>query len=402
MSRVFLIVMDSVGCGGAPDAALFDDEGANTLGHIIEQCDLGNCNDGRSGELKTPNLDSLGLREVIKLANGQPTLTENTFITGCFGAATEFSNGKDTPSGHWELAGVSVPWEWYYFNNKVNSFSQEIIELVKSNGNVPGILGNCHASGTEIMHRFGEEHLRTGMPICYTSADSVFQVAAHEDFFGLDKLYTLCRAIAPTLHKMRVGRVIARPFLGSCSKDFVRTENRKDFAIHPPALTLCDYVQNANKTVCAIGKINDIFSGKGIDQVLKGRNDSELMKQLFEQVSLAKKDSLIFANFVEFDSEYGHRRDVNGYAKALEWFDEKLGLLLKRLSPDDLLVITADHGNDPTWSGTDHTRERVPVLVSGKGNGSLDLIKFSDVGASIAEFMGVPYQGEGKSFFSDL
>jgi phosphopentomutase len=394
--------MDSVGCGGAPDAALFDDEGANTLGHIIEQCDLGNCNDGRLGELKTPNLDSLGLREVIKLANGQPILTEKTLITGCFGAATELSNGKDTPSGHWELAGVSVPWEWYYFNNKINSFPLEIIDLVKSEVNVSGILGNCHASGTEIIERFGEEHIRTGMPICYTSADSVFQIAAHEDFFGLDKLYTLCRAISPTLHKMRVGRVIARPFLGSRSKDFVRTENRKDFAIHPPALTLCDYVQNANKTVCAIGKINDIFSGKGIDKVLKGRNDSDLMKQLFEQVSLAKNDSLIFANFVEFDSEYGHRRDVTGYAAALEWFDEKLGLLLKRLSPDDLLVITADHGNDPTWSGTDHTRERVPVLISGRGNGSLDLINFSDVGASIAEFMGVPYQGEGKSFFSDL
>ncbi|MDG2095909.1 MAG: phosphopentomutase [Paracoccaceae bacterium] len=402
MSRVFLIVMDSVGCGGAPDAALFDDEGANTLGHIIEQCDLGNCNDGRLGELKTPNLDSLGLREVIKLANGQPILTEKTLITGCFGAATELSNGKDTPSGHWELAGVSVPWEWYYFNSKTNSFPLEIIDLVKSEVNVSGILGNCHASGTEIIERFGEEHIRTGMPICYTSADSVFQIAAHEDFFGLDKLYTLCRAISPTLHKMRVGRVIARPFLGSCSKDFVRTENRKDFAIHPPALTLCDYVQNANKTVCAIGKINDIFSGKGIDKVLKGRNDSDLMKQLFEQVSLAKNDSLIFANFVEFDSEYGHRRDVTGYAAALEWFDEKLGLLLKRLSPDDLLVITADHGNDPTWSGTDHTRERVPVLISGRGNGSLDLINFSDVGASIAEFMGVPYQGEGRSFFSDL
>ncbi len=402
MSRVFLIVMDSVGCGGAPDAALFDDEGANTLGHIIEQCDLGNCNDGRLGELKTPNLDSLGLREVIKLANGQPILTEKTLITGCFGAATELSNGKDTPSGHWELAGVSVPWEWYNFNSKTNSFPLEIIDLVKSEVNVSGILGNCHASGTEIIERFGEEHIRTGMPICYTSADSVFQIAAHEDFFGLDELYTLCRAISPTLHKMRVGRVIARPFLGSCSKDFVRTENRKDFAIHPPALTLCDYVQNANKTVCAIGKINDIFSGKGIDKVLKGRNDSDLMKQLFEQVSLAKNDSLIFANFVEFDSEYGHRRDVTGYAAALEWFDEKLGLLLKRLSPDDLLVITADHGNDPTWPGTDHTRERVPVLISGKGNGSLDLINFSDVGASIAEFMGVPYQGEGRSFFSDL
>ena len=402
MSRVFLIVMDSVGCGGAPDAALFDDEGANTLGHIIEQCDLGNCNDGRSGKLKTPNLDSLGLREAIKLANGQPTSAEKNSIIGSFGAATELSKGKDTPSGHWELAGVSVPWEWYYFNSKIHSFSQKIIELVKSEVNGLGILGNCHASGTEIIERFGEEHLKTGMPICYTSADSVFQIAAHEDFFGLDKLYNLCRAISPTLHKMRVGRVIARPFLGSCSKDFVRTENRRDFAIHPPALTLCDYVQNANKTVCAIGKINDIFSGKGIDQVFKGRNDSELMKQLFAQVSLAKKDSLIFANFVEFDSEYGHRRDVTGYAAALEWFDEKLGLLLKRLLPDDLLVITADHGNDPTWSGTDHTRERVPVLISGKGNGSLGLINFSDVGASIAEFMRVPYQGEGKSFFTDL
>jgi phosphopentomutase len=180
----------------------------------------------------------------MKLANGQPILTEKTLMTGCCGAATELSNGKDTPSGHWELAGASVPWDWYYFNSKTNSFPLEIIDLVKSEVNVSGILGNCHASGTEIIERFGEEHIRTGMPICYTSADSVFQIAAHEDFFGLDKLYNLCQAISPTLHKMRVGRVIARPFLGSCSKDFVRTENRKDFAHNHRELNRVDELQN--------------------------------------------------------------------------------------------------------------------------------------------------------------
>ena len=402
MSRVFLIVMDSVGCGGAPDAAFYDDEGANTLGHIIEQCDLGNCNKGRSGKLKTPNLDSLGLRESIKLANGQKISADVTHVKGCFGAATELSLGKDTPSGHWELAGVSVPWDWHYFNSKLNSFSHEIIELVTSQTEVSGILGNCHASGTEIIRCLGVEHIKTGRPICYTSTDSVFQVAAHEEFFGLDKLYDLCEAIAPALHQMKVGRVIARPFLGSPSEGFYRTHNRKDFAINPPALTLCDYVQKANKNVCAIGKINDIFSGKGIDQVLKGRNDADLMDHLLEQIKNSKKDSLIFANFVEFDTEFGHRRDVSGYASALEWFDKKLGTLVKNLLRDDLLIITADHGNDPTWKGTDHTRERVPVLVFGKGRGSLDLINFSDVGASIAEFMDVPYNGEGKSFFTNF
>lgn len=399
MSRAFLIVMDSVGCGGAPDARSFNDEGANTLGHIIEQCELGNCDKLRSGFLNTPNLDNLGLREAVRLANNYPLSEKSDEVKGIFGAATEMSKGKDTPSGHWELAGAPVSWEWHYFKNKTKSFSDEIVERVCLEASVKGILGNCHASGTDIIELLGEEHLTTGRPICYTSSDSVFQIAASENTFGLNNLYKLCEKLAPFFHAMRVGRVIARPFIGSNKKNFSRTSNRKDFAIDPPALTLCDYAKMDNRTVCAIGKINDIFSGRGINKVLKGKSDKDLMLHLFEQVRWATEGSFTFANFVEFDTDFGHRRDVSGYARALEWFDEELGKIIRKLRHDDILIVTADHGNDPTWHGTDHTRERVPVLVAGNGEGSIGLINFSDVGASIANYMQIPYKGKGDIFW---
>ncbi len=243
----------------------------------------------------------------------------------------------------------------------------------------------------------GAEHLRSGWPICYTSADSVFQIAAHEESFGLERLLDLCAELAPHLHAMKVGRVIARPFIGTPEAGFTRTGNRRDFAIAPPAPVLTDWVQATGARVHAIGKIGDIFSMQGIDEVRKG-SDAELMAHLADLVESAEEGSLTFANFVEFDSLYGHRRDVAGYARALEWFDAALAPVLARLRPGDLMLLTADHGNDPTWTGTDHTRERVPVLVAGRGVGALGLVAFTDVAASIAAHLGVPAQGPGRSF----
>ncbi|OWU85052.1 phosphopentomutase [Oceanicola sp. 22II-s10i] len=402
MPRAFLIVIDSVGCGGAPDAGAFfnddvPDTGANTLAHIAQACAAGRAEEGRTGPLRLPNLDRLGLGAAIRLASGDATPGLDATPQGFWGAATEVSRGKDTPSGHWELAGVPVPWDWTYFPDKEKSFPPDLIAAVAQAAGTDGILGNCHASGTVIVNDLGAEHMRTGKPICYTSADSVFQIAAHEESFGLQRLMELCKAIAPTLHNMRVGRVIARPFVGTPGTGFTRTANRKDFAVAPPALTLCDWVQGAGRKVHAVGKIGDIFSMRGIDDVTKGA-DADLMRDLGQLLDTAEDGSLTFANFVEFDSLYGHRRDVSGYARALEWFDAELGALLPRLKGGDMLIVTADHGNDPTWTGTDHTRERVPVLVAGRGAGQAGLVAFADVAASVAAHLGVPTQGPGRSF----
>ena len=282
------------------------------------------------------------------------------------------------------------------FSEHATVFPDHLTQALCEAAGTEGILGNEHASGTEIIVRLGAEHLRTGWPICYTSVDSVLQIAAHEEVFGLERLLELCQAVAPLAHDMRVGRVIARPFVGS-EGSFKRTPNRRDFAIDPPAPTLCDWVHEAGRTVHAIGKIGDIFSGRGISDVVKGPDD-KLMGDLKNAVANAPDGSLTFANFVEFDSVYGHRRDVSGYARALEWFDREIGDVLASLHNDDMLVITADHGNDPTWIGTDHTRERVPVLVAGKGARALGLIGFSDVAASVAQHLGVPSLGPGRSF----
>ena len=394
MARAFLVVMDSVGIGGAPDADTFfngnlPDTGANTLGHIAAACAEGRAEEGRSGPLHLPNLDALGLGAALELASGVKAPGLGAAPQGRWGAATEVSRGKDTPSGHWELAGLPVPWDWHYFPDTVPAFPDALTTQIIEATGIGGILGNCHASGTEIIARLGAEHCKTGWPICYTSADSVFQVAAHEDHFGLERLMTFCRDIAPTLHEMKVGRVIARPFIGEAATGFARTANRRDFAITPPKPVLTNWVQDAGRGVFAIGKIGDIFSMEGIDEVRKG-DDATLMDHLDDAIASAPEGSLTFANFVEFDSLYGHRRDVSGYARALEWFDRRLGQVIAMLRPGDMLLLTADHGNDPTWSGTDHTRERVPVLIAGQGAGALGQIGFVDVAALVAGHLGIP------------
>jgi len=401
MSRAFLVVMDSVGIGGAPDADQFfndhiPDTGANTLLHIAQTCANGEAEVGRSGSLRLPTLDALGLGRAVELACGEAPPGFDAIPNGRWGAATEVSRGKDTPSGHWELAGLPVPWDWTYLPDTVPSFPPDITARICELAGTDSILGNCHSNGIKVIETFGAEHLRTGKPICYTSADSVVQIAAHEEAFGLDRLLKLCADLAPMCHQRRIGRVIARPFVGQ-EGGFERTTNRRDYAIAPPEPVLTNWVQDAGQRVIGIGKIGDIFSMAGIDEVHKG-SDAELMQHLAHQIDTATQGALIFANFVEFDSKYGHRRDVSGYARALEWFDAELATLLPRLKADDLLLITADHGNDPTWIGTDHTRERVPVLIAGAGTGYIGHVGFVDVAASIAEHLGVVARGSGRSF----
>lgn len=391
MARAFLIVLDSVGCGGAPDAGDFfngdlPDTGANTLGHIIAQRGL-----------RVPHLDALGLGAAVRLSTGIETPGLDARPQGRWGVARETSKGKDTPSGHWELAGLPVPWEWTYFPDTVPAFPEEIVELLCKAAGTEGILCNAHSNGVKVIADLGQEHLRTGWPICYTSADSVLQIAAHEEVFGLERLLQMCQDVAPTLHEMRVGRVIARPFVGSSSADFKRTQNRRDFAITPPKPVLSNWVQDAGGKVHGVGKIGDIFSMAGIDTTVKGA-DVDLMTALDGLAETAAQGDLVFANLVEFDSEYGHRRDVQGYGAALERFDVWLGQFLPRLGEGDLLVLSADHGNDPTWHGTDHTREQVPVLVSGAGSGEIGVVGFSDVAASIAAHLGAENGGHGRSF----
>lgn len=402
MTRAFLVVMDSVGIGGAPDADRFfngtrPDTGANTLGHIAQACAAGLADTGRKGPLHLPNLDRLGLGAALELASGMvPPQGLGMTPQGRWGAATEVSNGKDTPSGHWELAGVPVPWNWHHFPDTRPTFPPDLSAQIAALAGTQGILGDCHASGTEIIARLGAEHIRTGWPICYTSADSVFQIAAHEEVFGLDRLLDLCQRAAPILHAKRVGRVIARPFVGKPETGFTRTANRHDYAIAPPSPTLCDWAQADGRRVHAIGKIGDIFSMRGIDDVVKG-DDAALMGHLARLVDTAEEGSLTFANLVEFDSLYGHRRDVAGYAAALERFDAALGPVIAGLRPGDMLLLTADHGNDPTWSGTDHTRERVPVLIAGQGAGTLGHLAFVDVAAMIAAHLGLTHAGPGRA-----
>ena len=397
MSRVFLIVMDSVGCGGAPDAKDFGDEGACTLGNIISTCSSGGANIGRTGSLNVPNFKSLGLDSILELSVSSDNTKALEKPKGLWGVATPTSPGKDTPTGHWELLGVPLPWKWKYFKNKQVSFSTEIIKLIQELSETKGILGNCHASGTEIIERYGKQHLNSGWPICYTSTDSVIQIAVHEEKFGLDQLYALCRKLAPFCHSRRIGRVIARPFLGDSKSGFTRTANRKDFSIEAPAPTLCEWAFEEGRQVNALGKIDDILSNKGISSSKIGP-DRLLMENLYDLLDNAPDGSLNIANFVEFDSLYGHRRDVSGYARHLEWFDSKLTILLKKIRQNDLVILTADHGNDPTWRGTDHTRECVPIFGIGLGEREIGNVSFVDVSASIAKYLGIRNRGVGKSF----
>jgi phosphopentomutase len=400
MPRAMLLVMDSAGCGGAPDAADFGDEGANTLGHIVQACAAGRADNGRSGPLRVPHMAALGLGAAIRAASpvDLPGFTETP--SGIWAAATETSRGKDTPSGHWELAGVPVPWDWHYFPRTDPAIPPEVTEPIIARARLPGTLCNAHSSGMPVIRDFGVEHIRTGKPILYTSADSVLQIAAHERHFGLDRLLDLCRIAAGIVHPMRVGRVIARPFLGEDPATFVRTPNRKDFAIPPPEPTLLDRVVAAGGRTHAIGKIGDIFAHRGISTLVKGKDDMALIDATLAAIDEARDADLVFANYVDFDTLYGHARDVAGYARALEAFDARLPEVFARLRPGDFLIITADHGNDPTFRGTDHTRERVPVLGLGPGLAprAAGLIGFADVGETLAAHLGLAPGRHGRSF----
>jgi phosphopentomutase len=391
MARAFLIVLDSVGCGGAPDADTFfngdvPDTGANTLGHIIAQQGL-----------HVPVMDGLGLGAAVRLSTGIATPGLDAEPQGRWGAAREVSRGKDTPSGQWELAGVPVPWEWTYFPDAQPAFPDHVTRALCAAAGTDATLCNAHGSGLQVLRDFGAAHLRTGYPICYTSADSVLQIAAHEEVFGRARLVQMCRDVAPLLHGMRIGRVIARPFVGDARTGFTRTAHRRDFAMTPPAPMLTDWIKAAGGQVHGVGKIGDIFSMQGIDTSVKG-SDADLMAALDGLAGTAGAGDLVFANLVEFDTDYGHRRDVAGYAAALERFDLWLAQFLPRLGAGDLLIFTADHGNDPSWTGTDHTREQVPVLVHGAGIGEIGICAFSDVAASIAAHLGAKAFGPGRSF----
>ena len=407
MARAFLFVLDSFGIGGAPDAARFGDEGSDTFGHIAAAAARGEADrEGlRSGPLKLPNMMALGLGEAAELATGTwPAGMDRPRPEGVFAAAQEVSSGKDTPSGHWEIAGVPVPFDWGYFPETVPTFPADLTDAIIREARLPGILGDCHASGTEIIARLGEEHIRTGMPICYTSADSVFQIAAHETHFGLERLYDLCKIVRRLVDPLNIGRVIARPFTGESAAGFVRTANRKDYAVPPAEPTLLDRATAAGRRVIAVGKIGDIFAHQGVSEVRKAPDNMAMFDAALGAMVDAADGDIVFANFVDFDSSFGHRRDVAGYAAALEAFDRRLPEALVQMKPGDLLVLTADHGCDPTWRGTEHTRERVPVLAVGPGltPGSAGVRDtFADIGETVAAHLGLAPGEHGRSFLAD-
>ncbi len=409
MARAFLFVLDSFGIGGAPDADRFGDKGADTLGHIASACATGGGDrDGsRSGPLEVPNMRALGLGRAAQAATGGKSAFANDepAALGFFGTAQEVSSGKDTPSGHWEIAGVPVPFEWSYFPESIPSFPDTLIAAITREARLPGILGNCHASGTEIIARLGEEHIRTGKPICYTSADSVFQIAAHESHFGLERLYDLCAIVRRLVNPLNIGRVIARPFVGESRETFERTANRRDYAVPPPEPTLLDRLTERGGNVIGIGKIGDIFAHRGVSEVRKGSGNMALFDAALGAMDDSRDGDLVFANFVDFDTLFGHRRDIPGYAAALEAFDRRLPEAMARLREGDLLLLTADHGCDPSWPGTDHTREQVPIIGAGPGLKNVSIgtrSTFADIGETIAEHLGLAAGRHGTSFYPIL
>lgn len=385
-NRVVLVVLDSVGIGAMPDAEGWGDSGADTLGNIL-----------KTRRVVLPNLQKMGLGNIKEL-NELPA-AENP--TANFGKCTLKSNGKDTTTGHWEMAGIILEKAFPTFPN---GFPERIIDRFVTEASIPGVLGNSVASGTDVIRELGEEHVRTGKPIVYTSADSVFQIAAHENVIPIERQYEICEIARRILHgEDEVGRVIARPFVGDSAETFTRTGNRHDYAVPPPE-NLLPLLKNENFAVVCVGKVASVYDSVGVTEDLTAKNNEQSINQTINAVN---KDSrgLIFSNLVDFDMLFGHRRDAEGYAKALEYFDERLPEILDALKEDDLLILTADHGNDPTFRGSDHTREYTPLLVFGKRakqgvnlgtRGSL-----SDIGQTIAENFGVRLK-DGESFLNEV
>jgi len=386
IDRVFLIVLDSVGVGSLPDAAVYGDEGANTLGHVAELC----------GGLSLPNMQRLGLGNIIPLRG----VAAAPKPLASWGRMAERSQGKDTIAGHWEMMGIILDKAFSLFPQ---GFPPELVEDFKQRTGVAGLLGNRAASGTEIIAELGDEHLRSGLPIVYTSADSVLQIAAHEEIVPLPELVEMCLRARKLCDAWRIGRVIARPFVGSAG-DFRRTTNRRDFPMQPPRESVLDVLLKNGLETVAVGKIENIFAGRGIGRSRPSHGNSEGMELLTEELTTARR-GLVFANLVDFDMLFGHRNDAAGYGASLELFDRELGLLLPRLGRDDLLVISADHGCDPAFPGTDHTREYVPLLVYGPDLPVRALGErrtFSDVGVSILDIFGLKHDFPGQSFMAEI
>lgn len=398
MAKAIILLLDSFGIGHASDAERFGDKGADTLGNICEWMAANRKNaDGSPKFLYLPNLSVMGLEKASELSRGRSLAHSITLpgavIKGAYTYAQEVSRGKDTLSGHWEMMGVPVDFDWGYFSDKPKCFPQELIDAIISEGGLPGVLGEKHASGTEIIKELGEEHIKSGKPILYTSADSVLQIAAHEEAFGLERLYDLCKICYKLVKPYRIARIIARPFVGSCASDFVRTGNRHDYAVPAPEPTLLDKLTEAGGNVYAIGKIADIFAHRGITKHYPAAGLEMIFNATKSAVADASDNTLVFSNFVDFDSSYGHRRNALGYGEALEYFDSRLPEILAMLGEGDLLLVTADHGCDPTWKGSDHTREHIPVLFYDSGIKSQQLAPmptFSCIGQTLAEYLGLP------------
>lgn len=403
--RAIIIVLDSFGIGELPDANSFGDGGSNTLGHIDEYCHK------NSISFHIPNLLGLGLGSAYTQVNNKKLITTDISplaVTTFAGAAQEISAGKDTSSGHWEMMCCPVLKDFGYFTKLQDSFPQDLLDKIIAESGLPGYLGNCHASGTVIINQYGDEHVATGKPIFYTSADSVFQIAAHEEHFGLDKLYDLCELVRSILAPYNIARVIARPFKGS-NGVYERTKNRRDYSLTPQTPTALDICKDNGGEVVAIGKIDDIFAHQGVTQVIHAYGLTDLINTTVEAMNKYKNDkTIIMTNLVDFDMLYGHRRDVVGYKTALEQLDTMLPELLSTLQEGDLLLFTADHGCDPTWTGSDHTREHIPLFgalavdVEGNEHNHLKIgvrKTFSDLGASVLQHLGLANtSGFGTSF----
>lgn len=406
MGRVGVLILDSFGIGKGADAVDFGDEGADTLGHIAEVF-----LEKKGRGLSLPFMESLGLLEAYRENHGvfpvgMGSSWEGVERLSCsFGVASEISSGKDTPSGHWEMMGVPVMRAWGTFPQKTGSFPPKILAAIEQTSGVKGFLGNCHASGTEIIDKLGQKHMDTGKPIYYTSIDSVFQVACHEARFGLERLYKLCQCAREILYSYRVGRVIARPFVGDGIKGFERTGNRRDYTLAPPSPTLLDKWKASGRQVIGIGKIGDIFAHRGLTREVRASGHAALWqatRDVWHSCSSGSQ-ALIMANFVDFDAVYGYRRDALGYGEALEAFDRELGCFLEEVGSDDTLILTADHGNDPTWQGMDHTRESVPVLWYPPRREGIDnwgkRASFCDLAETLAQMAGLSPFSNGASFF---
>ena len=398
MGRAMILVLDSFGVGATADAERFGDVGADTFGNIAKVRAASG-----DGPLRLPNLARLGLFEASRESTGQlpQGAPAGVDINGAYGFAEELSSGKDTPSGHWEIAGVPVLFDWGYFTSLTNTFPEKLLKQLIERAELPGVLGNCHSSGTTIIAELGDEHRQSGKPIVYTSADSVFQIACHEDSFGLQRLYDLCDIARELVDEYEIGRVIARPFVGDGPDSYARTGNRRDLTTPPHAPTLLDKLAADGGDVISIGKISDIYAHQGITKKVKASGNADLFDATVTAWKNAPDRSIVFTNFVDFDMLYGHRRDVSGYASALEYFDERLPELQALMKEDDVMIICADHGCDPTWPGSDHTRERIPVLVYGAGvtPGSLGKREtFADIGQSLATFFDLSPMDYGTNF----